>query len=72
MSVDPFTTRRLVRFVETFRAREGHLPTLADFAREGFAEDVVDAAVRAGILERLYVTLTSGSVVKGYKVGPSV
>ena len=65
--IDPFTVRRLGRFIEEFRARTGQLPTVRDLGDGGFDEDLVDRAVRDEILEQLYVTLTNGTVLKGYK-----
>ena len=64
---DPFTLRRIHKLIEEHRARTGALPTLQDFEKSGIPREAVDAAVRAGELERLYVTLTNGTIVKGYK-----
>ena len=66
--LDPFTQRRLLRFLEEFRARQGVLPTLKDFEAGGFERDQVEQAIRQGLIEQFYVTLTSGTVVKGFKV----
>lgn len=66
--IDHFTQRRLEKFVEDFRSRSGQLPTLRDLGDAGFAEDLVDSALKHGILEQFYVTLTNGTVVKGYKL----
>jgi hypothetical protein len=65
--VDPFTLKRMARFVEEFR-KSGQLPTLKDFEAGGFARETIDTAVRAEQLVQLYVTLTNGTIVKGYKV----
>jgi hypothetical protein len=65
---DPFTLRRIHKLIEDHRAKTGVLPTLQDFEKGGIAREVIDAAVRAGELEQLYVTLTNGTIVKGYKV----
>lgn len=67
-SIDPFTQRRMIRFVQDFRARNGQLPTFRDFSDAGFAENLVKQAVRARLLEELFVTLTNGTIVKGIKV----
>ena len=70
--LDPFTLRRLLKFIETHRASQGDLPTLKDLEAAGFSRSVVDAAIKAGKIEMFYVNLTNGSVVKGYKiVGPA-
>jgi hypothetical protein len=66
--IDPFTKKRIVRFIEEFRTRMGHMPSLTDFEASYIDHTVVDRAVRDGLLEQLYVTLTNGTVVKGYKV----
>jgi hypothetical protein len=67
--LDPFTRRRLVRFVGEFRAKQGQLPTLQDLGREGFSGDQIKAAIKEKCIEEFYVTLTSGTIVKGYKLG---
>ena len=63
----PFTERRLVQFADTFRERHGQLPTLADFEAGGFPAEWVEGAVKKKQLVSLYVTLTNGSIVRGYK-----
>jgi len=68
MRLDPFTQKRLTRFIEEFRAKSGVLPTLQDLESAGFDRALVDAAVRQKVIEKFYVTLTSGTIVKGYKV----
>lgn len=66
--IDQFTLRRLGRFIDGFRQKTGQLPTLKDLAADGFDEALVDSAIKDGRLEQLYVTLTNGSVVKGFKI----
>ncbi len=66
--LDRFTERRLTRFIETFRAAQGQLPTIQDFAKEGMSEDVLKAAIKAGAIEPFYVTLTNGTIMKGFKI----
>jgi hypothetical protein len=68
MRLDPFTRKRLERFVTEFRERTGILPTLKDFADGGFSRGQVDDAIHDEILVELYVTLTNGTIVKGYKL----
>ena len=65
--IDPFTARRLQKCVDDHRARSGQLPTLQDLLAAGFDGDLVDRALKDGLLEQLYVTLTNGSIVKGFK-----
>ena len=66
--LDPFTLKRLQRFVETFRPAQGQLPTLRDFEAASFTRDQVEAAIKQGAIEELYVTLTNGTIVKGFKI----
>jgi hypothetical protein len=66
--LDAFTSRRLTKTVEEIRRKTGELPTLKALADQGFPEATVKAAVHEGLLESLYVTLTNGVIVKGYKV----
>jgi hypothetical protein len=65
---DPFTQRRLIRFVEDFRQSSGQLPTLNDFAAAGFDRILVELSVKNKILEQFYVTLTNGTIMKSYKL----
>jgi hypothetical protein len=65
---DPFTLHRLCREAKRHRDAHATLPTLRDFEALGFPKDVVDAAVKAGHLVELYVPMTNGALVKGYKV----
>ncbi len=66
--LDPFTERRLVRFAKDFRTEKAQLPTLRDLEATGFSKRQIDSAVKKGALVELYVTLTTGAVVKGYKI----
>jgi hypothetical protein len=65
--IDPFTRQRILRFVDSHRSSSGQLPTLKDFEAAGFAKDLINTAVRKGLLSELYVTLTNGTIVKGFK-----
>ena len=66
--LDPFTARRITRFIEEHRRAQGQLPTLKDFENQGIPRATVDQAVRENLLEQLYINLTNGPMVKGYKV----
>jgi hypothetical protein len=66
--MDPFTSKRITRFIEDFRRNSGALPTLKDFEAAGFARELIDTAVKKNIIELFYVTLTNGTIVKGYKI----
>jgi hypothetical protein len=65
--VDPFSQKRLLKLIDDLRARSGQLPTFADLEKAGFDRAQVKEAMREGIIEEFYVTLTSGTVVKGFK-----
>ncbi len=65
--LDSFTLHRIIRFARTFRESRGQLPTGADFEKEGISSEQLDRAVKEQALEQLYVTLTNGAIVKGYK-----
>ncbi len=66
--MDFFTRRRLEKFIEEFRKDSGQLPTLKDLDHAGFGAEQVKNAIKFGVIEEFYVTLTSGTVVKGYKI----
>ncbi len=66
--VDAFTLKRLTKFILDFRDKRGQLPTLKDFDESGFDSEMVAAAEAAQKIEKFYVTLTNGTIVKGYKV----
>lgn len=66
--MDAFTSKRITKFIEDFRRDKAQLPTLKDFAAAGFEESVVNEAEKKKVIEKFYVNLTNGSIVKGYKV----
>jgi hypothetical protein len=68
LSLDSFTQRRLIKFVNEFRAKSGTPPTLHDFETGGFAKDLIELAVKENLLEMFYVNLTSGTIVKTYRL----
>lgn len=65
--MDPFSQRRLMNFIANFRGQNGQIPTLKDLAQAGFDGDAVKAALKLQLIEEFYVTLTNGTIVKGYK-----
>lgn len=65
---DPFTLKRIERFIEKHRTASGQLPSLQDFETGGFARELIKEAERGGAIVEFYVTLTNGTVVKGYKI----
>ncbi len=66
--MDAFTRKRLEKFVTAFRDDSGVLPTLADLAKAGFDQSKVDDAIHDKIIVEFYVTLTNGTILKGYKI----
>ncbi len=66
--MDSFTKRRLIKFVTDFRAKSGTPPALKDFEAANIPRELVEEAVKAGLLEMFYVNLTTGSVVKTYRL----
>ena len=70
ISMDPFTIRRLKKFLESFRNTSGKLPTLPDFESAGFAPELVESATKDGVIEKFFIKLTNGTVMKGYKLKP--
>jgi hypothetical protein len=66
--MDPFTKKRLVKFVSDFRAKAGTPPTLKDFESGSFPKPLIEEAVKDGLLEMFYVNLTSGTIVKTYRL----
>ena len=65
--LDAFTARRLTRFIDEFRSQSGQLPSLQDLAKAGFDDERVKAAIKQKLIEPFYVTLTNGTIIKGFK-----
>ena len=65
--INPFTAKRLTKFLEGFRRRTGVLATYNDLDEQGFTRIQIDTATRLKIIEEFYVTLTNGTIVKGFK-----
>lgn len=68
MKLDLFTRKRLERFVADFRKKSGVLPTLQDFDQAGFSDEAIKLALKEKVIEKFYVTLTNGTIMKGYKL----
>ena len=66
--IDPFTRKRIEKFIEEYRSKTGQLPTLNDFEEIGLEKSRVDDAIKDGFISEFYVTLTNGVVKKGYKI----
>ena len=65
--VDPFSLKRLKKFVEEFRARTGQYATQRDLESANFDGETLKAALKKKVVQELYVTMTSGAVVKVFK-----
>ena len=59
--------KRLQKYVREFRDREARLASAGDLDAAGFDASVVASAVKEGLIDELYSTLTTGAVVKGFK-----
>ena len=66
--LDPFTLKRIERFIETHRTATGQLPTIQDFEKNGMDREQIKGAIKAERIEEFFVTLTNGSLVKGFKL----
>ncbi len=66
--LDPFTQKRLEKWIGEFRANTGQLPTRNDLEAGGFDREKVDAAIHDRVICESYVTLTNGVIKKGYTV----
>lgn len=66
--MDPFSLKRLARFVSEYRKTTGELPTAKELEVEGFSSEDIQFALKKKVIEELYVTLTNGTIVKGFKV----
>ena len=68
MSLDQITKRRILNFIREFKTKTGELPTFRDLEEARFSDEIVKQAVKDGLIEELFVTLTSGTIVKGFRV----
>jgi hypothetical protein len=66
--MDPFSQKRLLRVVEEHRHKTGQLPTFEDLERSAFSREMVKEALKLKLIVELYVTLTNGTIVKGFKL----
>ncbi|OFZ19093.1 MAG: hypothetical protein A2X94_10105 [Bdellovibrionales bacterium GWB1_55_8] len=66
--LDPFSAKRLARVIQDHQARSGQLPTYQDLAAAGFSREHVKEAIRQKLIEEFFVTLTNGTIVKGFRV----
>ncbi len=68
MKLDAFTIGRMKKFIKSFRETKAQLPTIKDFEAAGFSTDDLKSAEKQKTIESFYVTLTTGAVVKGFKI----
>lgn len=66
--MDPFSLKRLEKFVSEHRQKTGALATLKDLEKAGFSEEDVTFAIKKKRIEEFYVTLTNGVIMKAYKI----
>ena len=66
--MDSFTKSRLQKAVRAHRKRCAEWPTLKDLEKLGFSKKETDIGVKEKWLVQLYVNMTSGAVVKVFKV----
>lgn len=67
-NLDPFSKARLCREINEFREKNGTYPTLKDLSQVGFSKKEIQTAVAQKVIVQIYVNLTNGSTVKGFKV----
>lgn len=58
----------MLKFTKDTREKTGQLPTLQDYEKSGFPKKLVEEGEKENIIEQFYVTLTNGTILKGYKV----
>ena len=56
--LDILTEKRLLKFIEDFRRKNGQLPTLRDFELAHLNQEVIDLAEKCELIEKNYVDLT--------------
>ncbi len=66
--MDSFTKSRLQKAVRAHRKTCAEWPTLKDLEKLGFSKKETDIGVKEKWLIQLYVNMTSGAVVKVFKV----
>ena len=68
MGLDQFTGRRILKFITDFKIKTGELPTYQNLEENGFDTDTIKQAIKDELIEELFVTLTNGTIVKGFRV----
>lgn len=68
MGMDIFSQSRLKKIILEHRQRHAQFPTLKELEGYGFDKEAVAQALKENIIEQLYVNMTTGAVVKVYKI----
>lgn len=66
--LDSFTKNRIKKSISEHRKKHAQLPTLKDLERYGFSKKEIEIGIKEKWLEQLYVNLTTGAVVKVFRV----
>lgn len=66
--MDAVTKTRLKKSIITHREKSATFPSLKELEQYGFTKKQVELGVKNKIIEQLYATLTSGAVIKVFKV----
>lgn len=66
--MDTFTKSRIKKIISEHRTKYAQLPTLKELEKYGFSKKDIELGIKEQWLEQLYVNLTTGAVVKVFKV----
>lgn len=67
-TLDVFTQRRIKKVILDHRKKYAEWPTLKDLEKSGFSKTEIELGVKEKWIVQLYVNMTSGAVVKVFKV----
>lgn len=66
--MDTFTKTRIKKTITEHRKKHAQHPSLKDLEKYGFSKKEIEVGVKENWLEQLYVNMTTGSVVKVFKI----
>lgn len=66
--LDPFTEKRLVRLLETFKKNHGRDISMAELEKAGFSQSDVKNGVHSGLLKKYSATTQSGANENRFKL----
>lgn len=66
--MDTFTKTRIKKTISEHRKKHAQLPTLKDLEKYGFSKKEIETGIKEKWLEQLYINMTTGAVVKVFKV----